>query len=1172
MPEDDKTRLWQRASRAGTDGGEDPLRALRAALADVRAAPDDDEARRRLRAVAAEHGVWDQLAVLLAEEARVAARDDVAAALYAELADARETLDQPIEVIAAMEQVVRHAPDDGDAYDRLARLYHRAGAWPKAAEAFERVAELVRDDRGRAALRAAARLYRDHGHPERAVAAYRAIVARRASDREAWQALDELLEGLGRWRELAEVRGAMAASAAGVDKAALLRAQARALQAAGDPTGAAALIAESTGHAPEAVSGLIDYAEILAGAGRGREAAELLSTRIADAIGIGAPALDTAALRLRLATILEEDCKDRPAANAVVEKLLAAVPDYLPALEWLAARAARDPDPSVHAIALLRYADALPEGETRAAVTAEAGRRMRDAGDRHSAVRALAAAVAMAPDDAAATRDLAAARAAVAVDLAIARARSGATADAERELREVIAAHPLDVDAHLALAEILAGAGRHAECAEHLRATLAAAEGDDTIAPARRALLVHQYALAVAAEGDADAAHQLLYEAHRLDRKNLPITLALGTSCFARKLWREAGIHLGSLAEHPDAAAHAPAVAAGLVRAAQADTRALRPGAVEARLAAAARLDPGCAPAWHGLAEIATERNDLPGAAEYLEREANATTEPRDRLRLFEALGDLANDVLGDPARAERCWTTIAETGGAGVLDKLLAVQRKRGAGVERGRTCERLAAMRTDARARKELLEEAADAYAAGGEHDRARACIDPVIAAHPVDVDAVACASAVALAAGDHAAAATWLGRALTAWDAAGDRGDGDPRRAELWRRLGDARRARGDAPGARTAYDRAVGTAPESDAAHGARRGLVDLPGGGDQSVVQNLAALVAVDAEANDVLLWARRCANDADPAARPLFELAVALGAPFDREDEPAMTACAPRIMASDEVYASPIQAADRRALVDDDDPPPPLAAVLEALAEAAPLLWPPTKLALERAEILDAERVSSASPAAVAAMYPQIAKALGGPTTVVYATSTRGAPDVRIVASSPPIVVLGPRLMAVRARSTADISGPVSVGTDAALRFPLGRAVELAREHRVLAAAFGDSFPRLVDAIWHAFGRAAEPPADRAFADYVDHLRSKVPMILRRRLGDLLAPLDRAALDPAAYVAACNRAADRSGLLACGDVAVAIQLAGGPTAAPHLVRLGASPRYHAFRAAWWARR
>src|SRR5690606_17106443 len=105
----------------------------------------------------------------------------------------------------------------------------RAGATVKAAEAFEQVARLAKDDRARAALRAAGKLYREAGRIEQAIAAYRAIVERRPSDLEAWRALDELLSELGRWREVAEVRGELAERATGVDKAVLLRAQARAL-------------------------------------------------------------------------------------------------------------------------------------------------------------------------------------------------------------------------------------------------------------------------------------------------------------------------------------------------------------------------------------------------------------------------------------------------------------------------------------------------------------------------------------------------------------------------------------------------------------------------------------------------------------------------------------------------------------------------------------------------------------------------------------------------------------------------------------------------------------------------------------------------------------------------------------------------------------------------------
>src|SRR5262245_30362180 len=123
---EERTRRWERISRPTDDRErehDDPLMVLRGAIHAVRDAPHDPEARRRLRAHAAEQGLWAQLAVLLGDEARAAEDPGVAAAFFEELADVHENLDQPLETIAAMEAVVAHAPDTADHHDRLAWLY-----------------------------------------------------------------------------------------------------------------------------------------------------------------------------------------------------------------------------------------------------------------------------------------------------------------------------------------------------------------------------------------------------------------------------------------------------------------------------------------------------------------------------------------------------------------------------------------------------------------------------------------------------------------------------------------------------------------------------------------------------------------------------------------------------------------------------------------------------------------------------------------------------------------------------------------------------------------------------------------------------------------------------------------------------------------------------------------
>jgi tetratricopeptide (TPR) repeat protein len=529
----------------------------------------------------------------------------------------------------------------------------------------------------------------------------------------------------------------------------------------------------------------------------------------------------------------------------------------------------------------------------------------------------------------------------------------------------------------------------------------------------------------------------------------------------------------------------------------------------------------------------------------------------------------MALDVLGDAARAERCWIQVAGAGHLPVLDKLLAIQRKRGATFERGETCERLAELAEDPYIKKQLLEEAAESFAAGGDLVGAREIAERLIASHPLDVDAIACATAIVISLGDSKRAAAWLRRALGAWDAAGDRGDEDPRRADLWRRLGDAERALGNEQPAQQAYRRAVSVAPESEGALGSRRGLVALADvqsiTSPHALQSSLFALVEVEQDPADALALARELIGS-DPAdARATFDLARALGAVLDEADERFLSSHPPRLMASDEAYAAPLDDAERRELID-DPADVPLGDLLELLAEAGPLFCPDARMALFEAGIDDAKRLPASSDAATMALFPQIAKLLGGPATLLYATPRTAAPDLRLLLASPPVIVIGPRLASLRAASRSELaSGPHPIAGDAALRFKLGRLVELARPRRVFAAGSSpDAFALLVAALSHAFGPMS-PPRDREIVAEAERLRSKLPVVLRKRLTEQLASLPPDALDPVAFRAGCERAADRAGLIACGDAAIAIELAGGPQAAPHVARLAASKSYLAVR-------
>src|SRR5690606_18884988 len=105
------------------------------------------------------------------------------------------------------------------------------------------------------------------------------------------------------------------------------------------------------------------------------------------------------------------------------------------------------------------------------------------------------------------------------------------------------------------------------------------------------------------------------------------------------------------------------------------------------------------APALQALAEIAMEQGDHKKAADLLTRQATATEDPAERLRLFEALGDMAVQMLGDEERARTCYAAAVSSAKpldaqhVPLLEKLLDLQNKAGDLTGSARTAELMAA-----------------------------------------------------------------------------------------------------------------------------------------------------------------------------------------------------------------------------------------------------------------------------------------------------------------------------------------------------------------------------------------------------------------------------------------------------------------------------------------------
>jgi tetratricopeptide (TPR) repeat protein len=1180
--------------------------------------PDDDTARRELEVIFRAEERWVDLAASLEERAdpRLASPslEPERPALLRELAQIYDAkLAKPYEAIGALERLTALVPDDVDALEQVATVYTRVGRWAKVVEALARVAELAEGRPGaREARRRVARIYETELElPERATEAYEAIVAAWPDDADAWAALDRLLEQAARWQDLVEVLRRRAALTPEVgERAGLLRRRAR-------------VLLERLGRADEAVAGLRharalapadaelaeDMTQALIAAGGAREAAAVLEERVADVERQGGPPGDVAALLLRLATLRADSLDDRDGARKALERVLAVVPDHPSALAALA-KLARGVDARAYADARLREAAGATDVAAKVAALLEAGEALRDrVGDEAGARDAFRRILELEPANAEATwalsamvatggdvpgavallerrlsEDLPAAeRVRVLTELAALAQRAGVPAAAERRLEEALTVLPDHLPAVIARADLYQAEGAFEELAAFLREVLPRLEaagdaGATALSGEVRAELDRRLADAYEKLGRDDEAYLVLLEADKLHRNDLLTKLALGENRYRARRWREAALHLAGLADHPDAPSRAAEVAEGLYHAALAEIRALRPDRAPGLYQAALRLKPDYSPALHALAEIEMERGDVARAAELLEKQAAATPDPAERLRLFEALGDLALVALSDPARARACFEQAVaaaaplESKHVPLLRKLIVQQREASDMAGVGRTCELLSSFSADARARAHELLEAADAYLAAGEAGRARAVAARALEAEPFDEDALWTATRLELEAPtepgrpDHEAIASRLGRALHVLPAPGEHQA--PRRAELWRRLGDARRARGDVRGALAAYEKAVAAAPDSDAGIAARRIVIGLPGSGRLDVnLSHLRAVVATEQDPVEVLALGRALAvqTGAGPVdedgARALLELAATLGQELGPDDKKYLYAHPARTMASDEVYAASLDDDDHAALFADEHDAP-LREILAAMAEAAPLLLPEPARALEAAGVT-AERVGPREQSAAISIFSQIAKTLGTPATVIHAARASDGPDVAVIAAAPPVLVLGRRMMAAAATSSEGVD-PVS---DAELRFLLGRAALLLRPARLLAAGLSEPrFGLLVAGLARAFGGTAAGAADLDATEVdaeADRLRRTLPFKVRMRAEPLVRG---ASLDAARYRAASERAADRAGLLLCANVTVALRCAGGPGRARHLVRMAATERYLQARA------
>ncbi len=1189
--------------------------------------PNEPVARARIEELYRAEGRWVELAASLEERTDprlgTAAPESERPQLLRELAQMYvDKLKRPHDAIDAFERLRMLAPADTTVLFQLADLYVSVARWSKVIETLARVGEVSEGStEARDALRRIALIYvTELELPERALDAYNQISQTWPDDVEAWAALDAIYTTNARWNDLADVLRRRAA----LERDPALRAQLLSRRAQvlldwlNNPEEAAATLRHARTIAPDDPALADQLVTALVKAGREREAAGILENRI-DAMTSTDPEVpvsrgDLAALHIRLAQIRLERLDDKAGAQLAIDQALALVPEHPTALAVLASVASPDDDPRAFADAKLREADSAKDDDVRIAALMAAGEvlqsRVQDtAGARaayervltqrpyHSdATWALAGLVEKGGDPETAARVLEKRledesltpleKARIMTQLAALSRAAGVEPAAERRLLEALGCMPDHIPAIVALADFYADAERWTDLEAFLREVLGehsepsgdgapAASAGTLLAAAPAALIADLHRrMANAHEklGRDEDAFQTLVAADRLHRGHLLIKLALGENRYRARRWREAALHLSPLAGHDDAARYPSEVAQGLYHAALAEIRSLRPEKAPPLYVRALELKPNYAPALQALAEIAMEQGDHTKAADLLTRQATSTEEPAERMRLFEALGDMALMMLHDEERARACFTAAVaaaqpiEAKHVPLLEKLLERQDLAGDHPGAARTAELMAAFGSTPADRCSRYLRAARDYLGAGDRVRARAAADRAVESDPYDIDAVDLASGLAIDQSDVEAAAGMLTRLLTAKD---DRTGVGPvqmgRRAMLSFRLGHARHQRGDNRQAQPAYERAIQIAPDSEGATGARRGLVELARASDdparrESIVGHLQAITAATGALPDLVMWAEELRRTDKPdAGRATLDLAVAAGHTPDVHQNAFLSIHKPYAMRDDESYKANIDATERALLSGTEPAESSLAPIAAALAEAAALLWPDLDEALARGGAAGARRVPATQHTAATAMFSRLTTVLGTGAVMLYQRDA--GPDVAVICAATPTIVLGPRL----ALDSGSSGAPSEV-----VRAQLARAVELTRpEHVVFAGMPLADATRLLVSVIRLFGPQPLKDAAQALVDDADVQRGHDEMVkaalsvkIRTRLEQVLAQMSLFVLDVRHYLAACERTADRAALLLGGDAKTIVEhaLARGSTT-QHLISALGQPAW-----------
>jgi tetratricopeptide (TPR) repeat protein len=502
----------------------------------------------------------------------------------------------------------------------------------------------------------------------------------------------------------------------------------------------------------------------------------------------------------------------------------------------------------------------------------------------------------------------------------------------------------------------------------------------------------------------------------------------------------------------------------------------------------------------------------------------------------------MASD-LGDEQRARAALKRASEAAGSQapseLLQRRLDMARAANDLAEAAELAEKLLQRAIDPPLRARRLREAAALAATIGNTATSRDWLREALELEPQDEEAVALLSGLLAQAGDHDAAAQLLTRTLATMPPPPE--ELRVARAVLWRRLGDARDKLRDARGAVQAWERALEANPSQ---RDLRELVLERYAGDatmDDAARQHLAILIA-DEPLHPPSLRAlakleQRRGDDA--RARRLTELLAIAGAAND--EEAAALRKHAHVQPADEPYKGALEEKDHALLAHPD---------ARALGEVFAALWEATAAAtrgLDALGVKPEDRVSPVSDLDVAKAFGACARALGNRRTGLFVKWDPSWSGVALVAQPPTAIVVGPQLADGRAT--------------AALRFQLGRALEIARPEYVLSAAMQpEEFAKLLTTILRTF----HPRHARRAADANDETarwKRELPYKVARRLGELFREHAETEFSSALWRRAVQHTGNRAGLLVCGDLVAAaavLRAEGDEPAIAELARFASS--------------